>query len=246
MAWKDAETRRAYMRARNKAKREGTWIPRPISEKILCAHCGELFRRSPANRVGRGRNNYCSRACMAAAYRGRPSPKRGPWPTVPCDNCGAFVSRPEWWHKQNAHTFCNRQCFTEWKASNWTGEDNPCWRGGHPPYYGPNWLRQQREARRRDNHRCCLCGTSEQTQRRALDVHHIKPMRLFAGDYRRANALANLVSLCEFCHHLAESFSKAGTVEDWSTLRALTLPLLPPDRIELAPAPAVAESPQGS
>ena len=222
MTWKDAETRRAYVRARDKAIREGTWQPRQVvSEKIPCAHCGELFRRAPSNRLHRGKNNYCSRTCMATAYVGRESPKRGPVESRPCANCGQSITRPVWmW--VNDLAFCDRACFGAWKSSNWTADSNPAWQGGFGPrYYGANWKRQQREARRRDGHCCQFCGVAEAKLRRALDVHHIRPFRFFGVEnYREANRLANLISLCDRCHTYLERFCHDGSITRWPELQS--------------------------
>jgi predicted nucleic acid-binding Zn ribbon protein len=71
--------------------------------------------------------------------------------------------------------------------------------GGHATYRGPNWDRQSKAARQRDNDTCQHCGISAPH----LPVHHIMPFRLFT-DYRAANALDNLVTLCPICHGAAE------------------------------------------
>ncbi len=86
-----------------------------------------------------------------------------------------------------------------------SGENNFNWRGGYAPYYGPNWLQQRRNARRRDNYTCQRCGKSEKQNGKQLDVHHIKAFRLFGVTrYRKANQLDNLISLCAACHKVVE------------------------------------------
>lgn len=230
MPHKNPEDRRAYINARAKAMREGTWeSSQVVSEPIPCDHCGTMFRRPPANRTGRNRRgtkNYCSRDCMALAYQGRMVGEKSPrWKgreTRPCDHCGSPVTRPAWAWKNRSLTFCDRSCFAQWKSANWTAGANPSWRGGHAPYYGGNWKRQQREARRRDGHQCKFCGISESQLRRALDVHHICPFRYFrVENCRVANRLSNLVSLCEHCHTYLERFSRDGSITDWDSLRAI-------------------------
>ena len=44
---------------------------------------------------------------------------------------------------------------------------------------------------------------------RSLDVHHIIPFRRFAGDWRAANDLANLLTLCPTCHAKADAVARA-------------------------------------
>ncbi|HJW84838.1 MAG TPA: Zn-binding domain-containing protein [Anaerolineae bacterium] len=78
-----------------------------------------------------------------------------------------------------------------------------------PNDYGPNWDEQREAARQRDGHRCRTCGAPERN--RQHDVHHIRPFREFGyvrgqnENYRQANALDNLVSLCPACHHRADA-----------------------------------------
>lgn len=190
-----------------------------LGDTIYCDNCKNPFYRSPANRLKRGSGQYCSRKCMAAAFTGRQSPKKGTHPTKPCDQCGTLLTRPAWWMAQNRMAFCNHRCFGAWKAANWRGENNPSWVGGKPHYYGPNWKRQSRECRRRDKHQCQLCGIHETMWRRALDVHHIKPFRFFGKDeYKAANKLTNLITLCGRCHTFLEKLCIKGEITNWATL----------------------------
>ena len=185
---------------RGRSRRKGT--------DLSCAFCRRSFYRAPSNRAsrnGRGRNDYCSRQCMSEAYKGRISPKKETRIEVRCAFCGAALQRPQWHVRKSERAFCTRECFAQWKSQNWTAEYNPSWRGGRVPYYGGNWKRQQRDARRRDHHQCQRCGLREANARRALDVHHIRPFRLFGIEhYREANQLTNLITLCDRCHTLVE------------------------------------------
>lgn len=196
---------------------------------ISCDYCGDVFYRSPSNKTGnnrRGTHNYCSRKCMSLAYTGRNIREKSPrWKgeaTKPCDCCGKLITRPKWQHDHD-HTFCGSQCFGKWKSSNWTGKDNPAWNGGKYYYYGANWERQQRERRKLDNRLCQVCGIKESLLRRALDVHHIIPFRFFGMiNYREANSINNLISLCPICHCTAEHICKNGDITDRDTLIKLT------------------------
>ncbi len=84
------------------------------------------------------------------------------------------------------------------------------WRSDAIENYGPNWEEQRRRALERDGHRCRRCGAAHHP-RRPLHVHHIRPFRTFGyvpgenENYREANRLENLVTLCARCHRLAEA-----------------------------------------
>lgn len=85
-----------------------------------------------------------------------------------------------------------------------------------PNDYGPQWTATRNAARQRDGYRCQGCGTVEMAGRQH-DVHHKIPFRAFVADAHRrenlppelawqvANRLDNLVTLCQSCHHRAES-----------------------------------------
>lgn len=82
-------------------------------------------------------------------------------------------------------------------------ENHPRWKGGYEPYYGSDWPKQKRRARKRDNYTCRICD--RKADGRALDVHHIVSFRKFGQDrYKEANQLSNLITLCFSCHVNAE------------------------------------------
>jgi len=74
-----------------------------------------------------------------------------------------------------------------------------------PVDYGPNWPAQRDAARARDDHQCRQCGATARAGSR-LDVHHVAPFRAFGyvpgenENYRLANRLENLITLCAPCH----------------------------------------------
>jgi 5-methylcytosine-specific restriction endonuclease McrA len=229
MGRRTKEAAREYARKYRLAVKAGVITPIPASERrrantIECDVCKAMFYRPVANRLQENHGKYCSRKCMAQSFTGRTSCRKHEHNETPCAQCGKVLHRPDWVKKQRTNAFCNRSCFALWKAANWCGESNPCWRGGTVLYYGPNWIRQSREARKRDGRQCQFCGINEKSLYRSLDVHHIKPFRFFtANDYKSANKLANLISLCGCCHKFLEYFSKDGTVTDWNTLKNLAL-----------------------
>ena len=87
--------------------------------------------------------------------------------------------------------------------------------GGHAVArdgYGPNWRAQRKAALERDEYRCQRCGRQAPQDEwwRVVAVHHKRKIRLFydekAGgiDYRQANELNNLETLCHECHKVAD------------------------------------------
>ncbi len=79
-----------------------------------------------------------------------------------------------------------------------------------PNDYGPNWQTQRKQVLVRDGQRCRTCGAEG-----LLHVHHIRPFREYNyipgqnENYRQANQLDNLVTLCPACHRRAESGQQA-------------------------------------
>ncbi len=78
-----------------------------------------------------------------------------------------------------------------------------------PNDYGPNWAEQREQALARDSYRCRTCG-AEGRPGQGLHVHHLRPFREFGyapghnENYRQANRLGNLMTLCPACHRRAE------------------------------------------
>lgn len=95
----------------------------------------------------------------------------------------------------------------QWQSANVVGESSPSWRGGWQPYYGKDWNKQNRETRKRDNHTCQGCGIHQSDLTYTLEVHHKKPVRLFANP-NDANSIDNLVTLCRPCHVKADVFAR--------------------------------------
>ncbi len=78
-----------------------------------------------------------------------------------------------------------------------------------PNDYGPNWPQQRLLALERDGHRCRTCGA--RAEEFLLHVHHVRPFREYGyvpghnENYRQANQIDNLVTLCPSCHRRAEA-----------------------------------------
>ena len=99
----------------------------------------------------------------------------------------------------NEHNFCSRQCMGNWQSEFVNGENSPSWLGGWQPYYGKSWNKHNRQTRKRDEYTCQGCGIKQTEISYTLEVHHIKPVRLF-DNANDANLLDNLITLCRPCH----------------------------------------------
>lgn len=167
---------------------------------MVCQVCGKEFYAKPyrINNLTRTTSVTCSYQCKNIALG---------WGSqiLNCDWCGKEFNRRN--ALINEHNFCSRKCVGQWQSVYRTGENSPSWCGGYEPYYGPNWMRQRRKARHRDNKTCQHCNLSEQDADHTLEVHHLKPFRL-CQDYKEANKLANLITLCRDCHIKADVLAR--------------------------------------
>ena len=170
---------------------------------VPCTSCGKELKRNPAF-AARSPHHFCDLKCRDA-FRAQGKFARAS--KAPCLICGKVVVcvRPS-----KKTVLCSRKCQGIWQAQHRTGNNASNWKGGFQSYYGPNWRAQQRAARKRDGYKCQYCGVTQIKTKRALDVHHIRPFREFwyipgkNENYKQANDLTNLISLCTACHTLAE------------------------------------------
>ncbi len=198
-----------------------------VRPAFVCERCGASFTVPPSEAQRRTRR-FCSKTCYAVGTgRGEPVERR-------CEQCGAPFMQPAYTAKSPASAirfcsiaccnlshigvkrlplrrcrhcgknyypvterlnrlFCSRDCHITWKSA------HALWYR----YYGPNWPEQRAKARARDDDTCQDCGIQRHTP--ALDVHHVRPRRLFAGDHEAANDLTNLVTLCRGCHRVRDA-----------------------------------------
>jgi len=168
---------------------------------ISCDWCGKEKRISPS---AKGEHNFCNRKCSRAWQGANGIVGQSRLITLNCSICGHEFQRQPNQIEKVKNSYCSRDCFYKAHRVSMGGEQNPAWRGGYEPYYGPNWDRQVSLARERDQYRCQRCGIQEQDIHCAMHVHHITPLRDFQRDFRRANDLVNLVCLCPSCHKFLE------------------------------------------
>lgn len=176
----------------------------------FCEQCGREITQD--KRTGR---RFCGASCFGAWLRmhntGENHSSYKPENRVDhtCEQCGKPFTATASEVAKGWGRFCSRSCAARWQSlqpdafrfSPMIGSDNPNWKGGYAPYYGPNWRTQRRNARRRDNYTCQRCGITEDELGRQLDVHHIHRFGDFGPErYQEANRLDNLISLCFTCH----------------------------------------------
>lgn len=187
---------------RDKAHRPNEKVP---TVQALCSFCGKEFdmQTGQYNRnIREGRKVYCSRECMGEGYKDRIM--------VKCSECGKDFQRARSGVDVNSkHYFCSKVCQAKNLDYILRGEDHHYYVNGETcSKRGLGWGATRRQIRGRDGYLCQICGTTEEELGKALDVHHVKPYRLF-DDYKEANKPDNLIALCPSCHHREEYCSKA-------------------------------------
>ena len=176
----------------------------PVSnrETVSCKHCGQTFTREAA-RASHHRGIYCSKECQYKAIAERPSHAKR---SFVCISCGTSFTRyrSQVQGKPGTGKYCSRACRDKHRI----GDKHPQYLGGKGHKYGPNWQAQKRKAKHRDKHTCRHCGIDQPCcktkHRQGLQVHHMRPFRLFTS-YLLANSLVNLCTLCPECHRIADA-----------------------------------------
>jgi hypothetical protein len=111
---------------------------------------------------------------------------------IPCALCGKAIHRRMRDRLRSKRLFCSKRCANAAQKK----------RDSEALRYGAGWKGIRKRVRDRDA-TCRGCGAPPVET--ALHVHHLKPFR-FGG----ANAMENLVALCEQCHHKIEAFTSAA------------------------------------
>ena len=187
-----------------------TGASNPQANRIngLCESCGKTVEQ-PASQWKLSRRHFCNLTCKGAwASLNRVGEANSSYSSVPvaCFHCGKEVLKIASKRKRNKENFCSHECYSTSRAERFSGPDSASWRGGYKRYYGPNWRTQKRLARARDSHTCQRCGVTEKLLGKKLDVHHLKPFRMFGyipevnENYLEANTLDNLICFCHLCH----------------------------------------------
>lgn len=174
-----------------------------------CLFCGGPVQREKYNQ-------YCSRPCYWAHRKALKASR--------CEICGVPFTgilfrtnakgetRVVGAKTQTCSGPCNRKLISA-EVSKLTGARKGNWKGGvsadhNHSFRGTNWPAIAERARKRDGGKCQHCGLTNEQHRDAygkqLEVHHIEPFHNFT-DFRKANRMANLVTLCVPCHRVADA-----------------------------------------
>lgn len=175
-----------------------------------CARCGAACR---FDRIGiaHGKVPHCRPCSYATRSKKRAQGRAGEKHT--CAVCQVSFERAPARAARAVTLTCSAACRDEARSRGLIvrtappprGEAHKQWEGGRAGInYGANWKSQRDAAVARDLHACQHCGISERDHGRALEVHHIVRFVDFA-DYRQANDLSNLITLCVTCHRKADA-----------------------------------------
>lgn len=171
----------------------------------VCEQCGEEYR---VRHDHSERSRFCSYDCHDGWRSENKSGENSPtWEGGPvavnCAMCGESKEVQRSVSESQDRFFCDKQCLAEWQSENWTGENGPRWKEGRTRHNTAAWRQSRQKALERDDYRCQSCGLSRDEHHkkygRDLEVHHIIPYRKFDID-EKANALPNLITLCQSCH----------------------------------------------
>lgn len=160
----------------------------------ICQECGKKFEVYPSQERYK-ENKYCSKDCYGKSNINRK--------TVECQYCSKEVEKTEYKANESDKNFCNHKCQGKYQSERWKGNEHPAWKGGHPEFYGKNWKQKRKKTLKRDSYKCQMCGTTPKKLGHDLDVHHIKPIRIF-DEPEDANFLENLITVCRECHREIE------------------------------------------
>lgn len=115
-----------------------------------------------------------------------------------CKFCGSAFERPPHraYRPDGTNEFCSISCRGRYRSVFLSGPNSPHWKGGKVTNRGANWHESRTAIIVQQKGFCCHCGIFKG---KSLCVHHITPFRMFSS-YLDANALSNLIGLCQSCH----------------------------------------------
>lgn len=161
-----------------------------------CEFCHQPFMARP-RRLAMGMDRFCSKKCVASHSHVTGSVM------VQCHHCHKSFITKKSLVARGSKKYCSRACQNA--APHISGSSHKLWNGGRIGSYGPDWYRQRKAAYERDKGICQCCHRSKRWNERGFHVHHIIKRRSFGTDYKSANALSNLITLCPKCHRRVEA-----------------------------------------
>lgn len=178
--------------------------------EVLCDWCQNNLQIIPFE-LKENKHHFCNHKCYWTWLASNKNSYRNKNPNsvimLICEWCKKPFKRVRNAIKLVKFHFCSKTCYWEWKRSPrhyYVWKNHPRWRGGYKYYYGPNWFRQRKRALCRDRYLCVMCGGGNK-HTETPDVHHIIPFEIFGiTNYKKANTLTNLVTLCRKCHKKVE------------------------------------------
>ena len=184
-------------------------------KECICEWCKNKFE-TPMSRPGR----FCSAQCRSEYGASRPRPKRRKPETMNIDRfckvCGKhFTTTIYQILFREGGKYCSIKCKGDATSIRLLSDGGPNYKGGisknGSTFYGGNWEKQKRKTLKRDGYACQICGKKKIPGDRysKIDVHHIKTILSFNGDFESANQLSNLITLCRSHHKQVE----AGTIQ---------------------------------
>jgi 5-methylcytosine-specific restriction endonuclease McrA len=187
---------------------------------VDCAYCGDDVPRQPSE-IERWERTFCGPECKGDFMSTQTGKEARSWEggkvEITCEWCeDTREVRPS---EAESSRFCSQGCMLEWRSTEFVGEDHQRFKEDTEEiYYGPNFTEQRLKALERDNHRCQVCGkTNQQNIKDAtcgLNCHHIRKFKEYDG-YEQANRLENLVMLCSECHQYVENHTLTVPTARW-------------------------------
>lgn len=174
-----------------------------MKTKFVCENCNKDFLAYPRHR--KGNHKFCSMKCQHEWRTGKTDLVKKKGINKECPICGNdFYCYP---YEVDKKKTCSMKCNYELQRREGIHQGENCnfWTGGFDNYRGKNWYQQREKARKRDSNTCQSCGKTVDEHETNMIVHHIVPFRFFQNDYKKANDLKNLISLCHNCHAKQES-----------------------------------------
>ena len=197
-------------------------------EKFICIQCNKEFLAYKT--TGGKPRKFCSKECQSKHRVGKKNPEswKGIYKFCPICDKKFYVYPSEIETKKT----CSRKCKYKLERQLGLHQGERCnfWQGGYESYRGKNWYYQRSEARKRDNNICQICGKTADEHQKKLIVHHVVPFRFFENDYKKANHLNNLITLCHNCHAKQESHHWVEVPEQYKYLLKDVVPRAKPKR----------------